>query len=143
MSEFNPEIFGFEIYEPKSFGNSRLSSDCDYIRIATGKKTTQKAALILSEDTHAVVRDIIGEKIGIGINERGVLILFDTKNPRVAHTMHKQNKSSIRWEVSISGMYDKLRSFYGDFRRLPLEADLYAKGEAIILKPITDKIERR
>lgn len=142
MSEFNPEIFGFEVYAPVSVGRSAMGGD--YVRYTVQRDGRETTSISLCEETSAFVRDLLGDSVGIAMNDKGVILLFPPSGYKstVSHRINKVTKNALRWEISCAGLAPKFKRFFGEFRRLPVSVDVYAKGNAIILKPDTSKIER-
>lgn len=129
---FNPEDFGFEVYEVKR-GYRGVKGD--YILRARGGNLR----ISLCEDTYRNIFEILSDNIGVAINDKGILLLFECNEPK---KMVKINKTkSCRRYISIRGLDDILVSFYGEFKRVPLATELHSSGKAILLIPQVEKVE--
>ena len=139
--EFNMEDFGFEVYSPAR-GVGAHGSNKNYLLFTKKKKNghgnNRRDALVLSltPETGRMLNEIIGKKINIGINQKGQLCLQAGKNHTAAFN---PNQNSIRMNISMNGLSDKIIGIYGDFRRLYFSVEPYGGFNALILKPTGER----
>ena len=129
---FDPSDFGFELYIPKRFAGFRGHSDKDYLIYNPGtEKTARTLNISLCEDTADFIVELIGEKIGVYVNDKGQLLICQGNT----NNLYRNGKSSGRRKTTITGLADKLFAVHGEFQYLYLTCKPYAKGNAVILTP--------
>lgn len=135
---FNPKDFGFEPISTKH--GSRIIRNYCYLRYGlNGKKTsgdTRNAiVLALDEETTDCARELFGATVGISINDKGQIVLYEGKDRRLS-----ANRASVKAQISLYTECEKLCAILGEFTIYRYESKIYAKGEAILLTPV-EKVE--
>lgn len=134
-SGFDPEKFGFEVYENR--GGYR-GVNGDYI----GVTNKGKPYISLSEDTYRFIHDLIGDEVGVAMNDKGIVLLFACGYEHRPHRLLKCGTRSCRRRLNVHGLDERMTNIFGKYRRVPLASELYAHGDAIVLKPQMEKIAR-
>lgn len=127
---FNPSAFGFKTVE-SSIGPKRR--DFCYVRMSKDRNGKKAAILCLDEETTAVAREMFGDRVGVGIDDRCRIVIYrgDARTLSRYTRTEKMDKATI----SLASETETFRDCLGMFKAYEFTPRIYAKGEAILLSP--------
>ena len=130
MSNFNPADFGFDMsFSKHASAGSKLGN-----YLSMSDKNTLK--LVIDKATSDLVRDICGERVAFGFDEKGRVLLtkaIDCAGRKLSGASN--TNGSLKCTVSMNSMFNAYQRIQGTFRRSYMDAEPYCGGKAVVFTP--------
>lgn len=126
IAKFDPVALGITEYVTPTSGNKERV-DRDYvIQVKNGSSTN--IIFNLCAKTCEFVKDMYGDTVSVGINEKGQIFIWAGGKTKIASNAHSRG----RGRISINGMRYRLTQCYGRYKRIYFKMKPYANGDALV-----------